>query len=531
MVHMCSRNNHNICLGKANEIINIVDNQGIMTRHTFISFLDYLKNYSYSTNCLIQELNPHFNSLMNSIKKATTIFTMDPEHYITLLKYVKSEAVLKEILNNILKHDNYYVDKISCVYVTGNNILITYLMLNRMVEIKDIMLEYLTMEGFINMCRRVYTSYNSYLFCDTFVVEYIKKYNDLFTENNITKLLDMFTNRVALLKDVYFYFSSKLNSKKIKELLDKEITTVDKELVLNILTNNPEVKPDFTTVKSLLIRSQCADSDGAYNKKNVAVIMDILIAHGLKITKQIILTMLDHGCYINNVQQHDIEIDEEIVIKCIQKNFYPYEYSFIPTDKCVLEECNKNNNLENIKKLKEKGANFNSSHLARACSIRKNGKVLKFLVNECNVKPDDDCLKLFQETYNIDGLDILISKFKNNSGEVKTDNKKHSENDYLKINDECVLKLDKNNIEVYEDKEYLLKNKIKKLLNYKFKKVTIYDLHKMLLQYFIDNQLVIGNYIVINNILSTITKLPSNALLCVDELYNMCTFMIDEIKE
>jgi hypothetical protein len=76
--------------------------------------------------------------------------------------------------------------------------------------------------------------------------------------------------------------------------------------------------------------------------------------------------------------------------------------------------------------------------------------------------------------------------------------------------------------------EYILKNKIKKLFEYKKKNILYTDLVELMLKYLIANKLIIGNYFVINNELSILLKLNQCTIINIDQIDNILSYFIDE---
>ena len=69
----------------------------------------------------------------------------------------------------------------------------------------------------------------------------------------------------------------------------------------------------------------------------------------------------------------------------------------------------------------------------------------------------------------------------------------------LELNNDATMNIVKRNIIMNNETEYLLKNKIRKFLNYKDKTITLIKLNELILKYLINNKLIIANYFVIND--------------------------------
>ena len=519
MSGICSKHNHFKCVEYANNIITKVNNNTLQS-NDYINFIEFLRAYQ-TVNCLTP-INQHYNIIVNGLIAGSKKYIINPHHFSFLIQ-MGNEQMVVEIMQNCIELKDLWIDIMINQNIGNFNILI-YIIEKQLNTIKNIIFENITLNGFNMICKNIYGKYYPYSNSDNFIIEYFRKNKELMSDGYILNILNIIQYRVVLIKEIYQIILPQMGDSNVKSILDKIVPTLNHEIILTILETHNEVKPDLVTIKALVSKSYCAETNGAYNKKEVATIMDIFIQYGFIVTKEILLILVDHGCCINNIETCEIEIDDDIMLKCIERNYYPIYYNGIPSDKCIIAECSKINNVENIKKLKDKGVKFKTEHLAKACSVRKNGKVIKFLINECNVIPDDSCILNIEQLYSIDGLDLLIKNYKKQVESQHNNN----ENSFLKLNDECVIKLDSINKELNENDEYLLKAKIRKLLHYKSKKIQFNKLKELILKYFIDNELVIGNYLVMNNNLSSITKLPNNTIMHINQLHTICSYMIDD---
>jgi hypothetical protein len=282
--------------------------------------------------------------------------------------------------------------------------------------------------------------------------------------------------------------------------------------------------PNTTTITNL-IKTIYGHNHEINSIKKVAEIIDIFVLFGFKITREIVFLLLKKKCYINNIEKYFIDINDEMLVVCAELNFYPYNYNCIPSQKVMLIECKKEENLLQIKKLTEKGAVINIECLETACKVNKNSKVIKYMINDCKMKPNDNCLKNFQSIYNIEPLDILMQNYSNNNEQhIKINNK-------IELDNESTMTIEpKQTIVIQTDGEYLLKTKINKLLNYNKKIIKYYDLYELMLKYLINHKLVIGNYFVINNELCNLFKINQCALINIDQLDNILSYFIDTVE-
>jgi hypothetical protein len=92
------------------------------------------------------------------------------------------------------------------------------------------------------------------------------------------------------------------------------------------------------------------------------------------------------------------------------------------------------------------------------------------------------------------------------------------------------MSIDKKNIEINNDTEYILKNKVKIFFNYNKKTIKYLELYELMLKYLINHKLVIGNYFVINDELCNLLKINQCTLVNIDQIDNILTYFIDVNK-
>jgi hypothetical protein len=290
--------------------------------------------------------------------------------------------------------------------------------------------------------------------------------------------------------------------------------------------NTERLNIDIITITNMLSKVYIREIYGAINNKLVADIMDILIDYNLKVTKEIIILLLSKGCYINNIERSEIGIviDTEILEKCSDVNYYPYDFNCIPTKKVMLNECIRNN-LNILTMLKEKGGIIDIDCLNKAVSLKKNSKNIKYIISNCKIKPNEETIKLFQEVNNIECFDLLINNYSNNGNNDK------SITNPVKINcldTSSLLSIEPitENFEIDYNKEYTLRTKIKILLNYKKNNILYNELEKLMLKYLIDNKLIIGNYFILNHEISTLIKIDKGVIMHIDQLKNILPYFV-----
>ncbi len=341
------------------------------------------------------------------------------------------------------------------------------------------------------------------------------------------KIINNFINKPNIIKNIYRLISpSLLQSQKI-DIFNKSISLYDKDLMF-LLLENKDIVPNLDTINKLVEKCY-SRPEGSSNSKQIADIIDLLCEYGLVISKQVVLKLLDHGCYVNNLEKHNIKVDGDILAKCANHSYYPYKFDIKPDTDILIKECSKHDNLNTIKKLKEFGGIFTPQCLEEACGVTKNGRVIKYLVTECGVKVSEKCLEKFQEAYRIDALDILMKKFKSQNpitlAENINDNKKT-----IELDNNSIMTVTPRQIEINKEDdtiEYIVKGKVKSFFELKKKTIKYMDLYQVFLKYLISNKLTIGNYFIISDKLSKLLKINYCTIISIDQIHNILTYFID----
>ena len=128
----------------------------------------------------------------------------------------------------------------------------------------------------------------------------------------------------------------------------------------------------------------------------------------------------------------------------------------------------------------------------------------------------------------IPGLKIIADNYcKNYSNE-------NINNDIIKLNDEELLKIPINPKNKNIDKlcDYKINSKIIKLIesknnNLKYGNIMKYDvIYELILKYLIQNNLIIGNYFIINSHFEEIFHINKTSILHIDQLDNIISYII-----
>jgi hypothetical protein len=518
--------NHNVCTNMVSILeksLNDNENIEISSIKTFFELIFQQTNYSYS--CLSSYYNKNYHKLVLFIEKINNKdIIIEPLYFAKYCQFVDDKLGLN-IITNQTKLDKDYCNKLllekNVKSQYGSNIsFITICINNSKINIINYAIENMSFTTFSEIITSLKMINDK---CIDSLIKFINKHSNLLDNKILINLVDNFTNKSQIIKLIYNIISksnSDLSLKKI--LLEKSVKTFNKELIITILeeTNENLLTKELLTL--LINQNYFREIYGSCNNKQTAEIIDIFILYGFKITNELVIELLNKGCYINNIGKYNIEINNDILEKCAELNYYPYEFDCIPSNKVLMIECNKSNNLDRIKMFKEKGGIFTKICLENACAVKKNGKVIKFLINECGIKPDENCLKSFQDIHGMEALDILMKNYDTDiKKEIKVETK-------IDIDTNSLVSIDKRDFEIDLEYNYNIRNKIRKLLEYKKKLITFKELEELILKYLINKKLVIGHYFILNNELASIIKINQGTLMNIDEVKNIVTYFIEK---
>ncbi len=518
--------NHNICTNMVNNFEkSLIENELIDLSNIKIFFELIFQQTNYSYSCLSSYYNKNYQKLVSFIEKINIKdIIIDPIYFAKYCQFVDDKNGLNIIINQT-KLDKDYCDKLLleknikgqygssisfisiCINHSKNNIL-NYAIENMSIKIFN---------DIINSLKMINDK------CVDSFCKFINNNKNLLDNKMLVSIIENFINKPQIIKLIYNIISKLNYDVSLKKILiEKSIKTFNKELIITILEDTQENLLTKELLHLLINQNYFRENYGSCNNKQTAEIIDIFILYGFKITKELVIELLNKGCYVNNIQKHNIDIDNDILEKCAEINYYPYEFDCIPSNKVLMLECNKSNNLDRIKLFKEKGGILNKICLENACSVKKNGKVIKYLINDCGIKPDINCLNSFQEAHGIEALDILM---KNYDSDIKKEIKIETKID---IDPNSLVSIDKRDFEIDLEYNYNIRNKIRKLLDYKRKLITFKELEELFLKYLINNKLVIGHYFILNNELASIIKINQGTLMNVDEVKNIISYFIEK---
>lgn len=519
--------------------VNIVEvankNFELLTQNYLDEFLSIIKP---STNicCLSQYNNKKSTDIKNFIIKCSEKFIIST--WDAILTFMWDDDIYT-IIKNQYDKNNELIDKfINTEITTGYGSRMNILNCLCTHPIKKNSFEYviklMTLQQFSIYLNKLPKNNNHYgsISLDDIVIKFIlnnkENFKNVSNKHIGLKIINNYITKPNIIKTIYELISKHLNLDEKRDILNKSISLYDKNIIL-ILLENKDIIPDINTINKLVEKSY-RRSEGSAVSKTVADIIDLLCEYGLVIDKKIIIKLLEHGCYVNNLEKHGLKVDNEILAKCAEFSFYPYAFDIKPNIDILIKECSKPDNLLTIKKLKEFGGTYTSECLEEACKISRNGKVIKFLINECNVIVNDKCIEKFTDTNKLESLDVLVKQYKlhnpNKNKQTDTQINKNTlnldQNSTMKIEPKKLeFKIDTNNNDEYE-----LKNKVKDFFQYKKNIIKYQELYQLFLKYLIDNKLVIGNYFVINQKLSNLLKLNTCLLINTNQIHNVLTYFL-----
>ena len=522
-------NSHKHCYEIVHQLA-LTTNANLITQEYFNEFLGILRQSHYNY-CL----SIHNNSKAIDIKKFIIAHSqrLKINYWDNIISYLTDDEILILIQNQMKLNENF-IDNIIDLDISNNayswvNFINFLISINGQTKVKsyDYVIMNMNLGQFSRFLNKMSKNYT--LGVDNVIVKFINLNKEPLKLNSNKeigiKIINNFISRPSIIKNTYLIVSNLLGLEQKKEIFNKSISLYDKDIIL-IMLENKDICPDIGTIIKLTEKSYVRP-EGSTNCKQIAEIIDLLCEYGLVITKEIILKLLDHGCYVNNLEKHDITVNGEILAKCASHSYYPYKFDIKPETDILVRECSKYDNLNTIKKLKEFGGIYTRECLEETCKISKNGRVIKYLVNECSVNVSEKCLENFQEAYKIEALDIIMKKYKLHNPDKNNDTVVGKRTIQLdKDSTMTVTPIDININHQDNSIEYEVKNKIRKFFDYKKKMINYIELYELLLKYLISNKLVIGNYFIINEKLSNLLKINHCTIMNIDQIHNILTYFV-----
>jgi hypothetical protein len=482
-----------------------------------------ITNISYN-NCLSTYYNRSHDLVIKTIIKLSETQLINADKVVLISQQLTDSSLCSIVKNQIKLNSNYGISLMTS-QVTTNYGVPTYIInicaVGKKIETLKVLLDNFPINTFFSIIKNLRESND---LVDNIICEYLNKNDKTIELKFFSDNLPHLINKPKILALVYKLISLSMTSANKLELLNKVVGsyTLDLSLILNILEGN-DVVPTQATLTNLLAKVYIRKGFGAPNNKIIAQVIDIFILYGFKITKRVVKDLLSKGCYINQIEKYSITIDNEILNECSIAEYYPYEFSCLPSEEIMIRECSRESNLETIKKFKEKGGEINVKCLEKACGVRKNGKTIKYMIVDCGVKPNDACLTNYSLANGIEGLDIIMKNYS------KVEPEKPKPTNVI-IDNSCTMTIERKDIIIDKNSEYVLKNKVRKFFNCEKKNIKYLELYELMLKYLIEKKLVIGNYFLVNEQLENLIKINQCTIIHIDQLDNILTYFVDLIK-
>jgi len=404
------------------------------------------------------------------------------------------------LLNNFVcvTYERHYSKLICNSEENGIKLLTLIILKDNKIMYKNLITHILSCNDF-NFNKKMFKMFNSHILSDE---TKITLFLLLINNNSRIDFYYYIIHIKQLITDFYFNINDKIPEKWLYQTL-LYLFKIDynnyKDIIDDIYKNHKYIKFDVKKLKELIEKKEI-------HNVNINIFIKL---NNIKIDKILLKFLI----YKKIKVEHNIPIDDELLLCCSINQFIPYKINCVPTDEIVTEVC-KYNNMDHIKKIIEAGGKLEHKHLLYACNLYENGNIIKYLID--HTKPDMQILDRLLEKYSAKiYLNIINTEF------YKKDEK------IVKFNEELLFKIEKNENDIDNNKKYLIKSKIRNLLNIKkTKKYNINELLVLFINYLENNRLIIQNYFILNEELSEIIKTDVNRVLNVSEIKNFVSYFI-----
>ena len=189
----------------------------------------------------------------------------------------------------------------------------------------------------------------------------------------------------------------------------------NKEIIIEILLYKIQPTQECFNALFTSVTFSCLKDKTSCMAPQIATLIDILVNFGYIITYEDVCKALSHGCYVNNINNLGILFDEKFIEECTLYGYYPYEnFNIKPTMKCLYVESKRPGNASNLKKLILQGLTPDIECLKYACDNKTNIQNVKYLIENHNIKPNLDCLKILAKNIGNSTLTYLLDNFQEN---------------------------------------------------------------------------------------------------------------------
>lgn len=506
-----------------------IKNIPLVTQTYFNDYLKLIRGANNHTNCISRQTHDKREKVVEFITLCSRTLNVhnnsweffascltDHELFIIIQNQLKIRPVLIE---------EFIASEYTGILHHGRKNFINFMMESvSRIRTFAILIESMNVQQFTKFLKKM--KYFCSTAIDNVLVKFIEKNKNNINANveTLNIMFECFKSNLTIMKEIYKIFQLTISNVQKKILFQNALTCHNHEIIFLLIKNNDYV-PSNDDIDKLIEKCYCTP-DGCNSAGQIAQILDLLIDCDLTVTKELIIKLISHGCYINQIEKYGVIIDNDILMACSKHSYYPYKFDVVPSTQILIRECSKQNNLVIIKKLKEFGANFTTECLEEACKLPRNGKVIKYLLTDCKVSSNTKCLANFQDSYKLDGLIPLMENYSLNNDKNKTD---ETTNKNFMLDNESVMTVKPKNvqIDINDNTEYQIKTKIKKFFGIKTDTLIYAELHRIVLKYLITNKLVIGTYFIINLKLSELLKINQCTILHIDQINNIITYFIE----
>ena len=462
---------------------------------------------SKTYNCLLKK------NVFSFVEEGTKLYLLYIENFIKILRVIKvahykviyiNQKKNNNDLNNLISTNSLYVNEI-----IENNELMQYIISN--VETDKFILLYKNIKQ----------------------TNYFRQY-----KNNLLTIVSNKLDEFKKIQDCYiladFIMTSEYNISYIDNFFPIiNNTEVSQIIIIDVLKKNKTtLLINLFTKYNIKITTEIIEKWVSYSSHltmsnaDITEIMEIFFTFGFVITKEILIILLKKRYHFKNINKFNIPIDNDILQISIVYNCYNcYDIECIPSEETLKTACFVNYHITPdyinfLDKLKNAGGVFNVECLKLACLCSSREPIVNYLIKNCGIEPNKDCVKAFEETYHFKPLSLIIKNY--NPNPIK---KNENENPII-INSDVLTTINKKDIIIDTDKEYTIHKKIKTLLGLKEDIIKYCELEKLMLKYLIDNKLIIGTYFVIDTKLSSIISIDKSSMLHIDELKTFIPYLI-----
>jgi hypothetical protein len=258
-------------------------------------------------------------------------------------------------------------------------------------------------------------------------------------------------------------------------------------------------------------------------KTDFLTILDLLIKHGLIVTKKVVMDLIKINKIIPNPELFGVILDEDIIVTAIKQKYFSYVPPFTPTNKMMEELCENlpdaTKSIEYLEKYKSLGGKFTQKCMENATTCN-NKSVIKYLIEVAKINVDTVSYANFsmrQESH------ILFDAFE----PTPINHEIIDADTFVELNNEILTTITKCPKTFNETDMCVLNKRMKELLGIKSITIPFGTLSPQIIQYLINNQYVIGQYFVIDGEFANIMQMEGGEICHIDEVRNIAEYLVN----